>query len=233
MDYYKTLGIKKSSTPEEIRAAYKALAKKYHPDVYRGNKDYAEKMMQDVNVAYDTLSDPAKREMYDLSMPSVSLLSRNQPKSDANVLRKMDPTPKPAKEKKYYTKKGTVETWNTAPGIGALVFSSIVWLLYYLTTSYVMEILMVVTYAILIIVSIFIFVQVRYDVNIDVFFISIIFALFYAVIYNVVSVAFLYESFTVFENLIIFPLLACVISLMPASFTLFVIRFLRSKKSLE
>lgn len=65
MTYYEKLGISKTATTEEIKEAYKALIKKYHPDVYQGDKSYAEKKTKEINVAYDILSDPIKKAEYD------------------------------------------------------------------------------------------------------------------------------------------------------------------------
>ncbi len=63
-DYYKTLGVKRSASAEEIRKAYRRLARKYHPDLNPGDKASEERFKQ-VQEAYDVLSDPKKREMYD------------------------------------------------------------------------------------------------------------------------------------------------------------------------
>ncbi|MDD5121471.1 MAG: molecular chaperone DnaJ [Patescibacteria group bacterium] len=60
-DYYKTLGINKNASADEIRRAFRELAHKYHPDKAGGN---AEKF-KEVNEAYQTLSDAEKRKMYD------------------------------------------------------------------------------------------------------------------------------------------------------------------------
>ncbi len=63
-DYYKTLGVKRGATQEEIRKAYRRLARKYHPDLNPGDKASEEKFKQ-LSEAYDVLSDPKKREVYD------------------------------------------------------------------------------------------------------------------------------------------------------------------------
>lgn len=65
MTHYEILGIKKNSSTDEIKAAYKQLVKKYHPDVYPGDKTFAEKKTQEINAAYDVLSDPDKKREYD------------------------------------------------------------------------------------------------------------------------------------------------------------------------
>ncbi|MGE0130653.1 MAG: molecular chaperone DnaJ [Blastocatellales bacterium] len=63
-DYYKTLGVKRTATQEEIRKVYRRLARKYHPDLNPGDKVAEEKFKQ-LSEAYDILSDPKKREVYD------------------------------------------------------------------------------------------------------------------------------------------------------------------------
>lgn len=67
-NYYKILGVKKDSTQEEIKSSYKNLIKKYHPDLYQGDKAYAEKKTKEINGAYEVLSDPEARKQYDLEM---------------------------------------------------------------------------------------------------------------------------------------------------------------------
>ena len=68
MHLYDILGVSKTATSSEIKKAYKSLVKKYHPDVFEGNKDLAESKIKEINDAYDTLSDPALREEYDRSL---------------------------------------------------------------------------------------------------------------------------------------------------------------------
>lgn len=63
-DYYGTLGIKKSASTEEIRKAFRKLARKYHPDVNPNDKKSEEKF-KEISEANDILSDPKKRKIYD------------------------------------------------------------------------------------------------------------------------------------------------------------------------
>ena len=64
-DYYEVLGVAKNATDEELKKAYRKLAKKYHPDAKPDNKEEAEKKFKEVNEAYEVLSDKQKRQMYD------------------------------------------------------------------------------------------------------------------------------------------------------------------------
>ena len=65
MTHYEILGIRKTASTDEIKTAYKKLVKKYHPDVYPGDKTYAEKKTKEINEAYDVLSNPDKKREYD------------------------------------------------------------------------------------------------------------------------------------------------------------------------
>ena len=66
-DYYKTLGVSKNASTEEIKKAYRKLARQYHPDVNK--KPEAEKRFKEVNEANEVLSDPDKRKRYDTIGP--------------------------------------------------------------------------------------------------------------------------------------------------------------------
>jgi len=63
-DYYEALGIKKSASTEDVRKAFRKLARKYHPDVNPGDKA-AEERFKTISEANDVLSDPKKRKIYD------------------------------------------------------------------------------------------------------------------------------------------------------------------------
>ena len=63
-DYYDVLGVSKSATADEIKKAYRKLARQYHPDVNKDNPDAAEKF-KECSEAYSVLSDEKKRAQYD------------------------------------------------------------------------------------------------------------------------------------------------------------------------
>ena len=76
-DYYETLGVPRKATAKDIRAAFRKLARKYHPDLNPGDKAAEEKFKQ-LQEAYDVLSDTKKRQMYD----QYGFYSENVPTGD-------------------------------------------------------------------------------------------------------------------------------------------------------
>ena len=63
-DYYSTLGLSRTASQREIQAAYRKLARKYHPDVAGGDKS-TEEQFKDANAAHDVLGNESKRTAYD------------------------------------------------------------------------------------------------------------------------------------------------------------------------
>ena len=69
-DYYGTLGVARDATPEEIKRAYRKLARELHPDV--NPDEVTQERFKEVTAAYEVLSDPEKRQMYDLGADPLS-----------------------------------------------------------------------------------------------------------------------------------------------------------------
>jgi curved DNA-binding protein len=75
-DYYQTLGVSRGASADEIKAAYRKLAMRYHPDRNQGDKQ-AEERFKEINEAYQVLSDPQKRTRYDQLGESYSQWQQN------------------------------------------------------------------------------------------------------------------------------------------------------------
>ena len=85
MNYYEILKVKQNASQETIKTSYKKLIKKYHPDIYKGDKNYAEKMTKELNIAYDTLSVPALRREYDISIAPPSPVNFDYEENSINI----------------------------------------------------------------------------------------------------------------------------------------------------
>ena len=72
MNYYEILGVNRDASIQEIKKAYKKLAKKWHPDLNRDNQKVAEEKMKEINVAYSTLSDEVARIDYNKKLDAES-----------------------------------------------------------------------------------------------------------------------------------------------------------------
>lgn len=68
MNYYEILKVSQKASEKEIKDSYKSLVKKYHPDLYKDDKNFAENKIKQINEAYEILSDTKKRKEYDESL---------------------------------------------------------------------------------------------------------------------------------------------------------------------
>jgi curved DNA-binding protein CbpA len=71
-DYYATLHVLPSAEDDVIKAAYRALSKRYHPDTITGDKSFATKRMQEINAAFEVLGSPEQRKRYDQARDNAS-----------------------------------------------------------------------------------------------------------------------------------------------------------------
>ena len=84
MTYYEMLEVSANASEEVIRMAYKALVKKYHPDNFKGSNDDSEEKIKQLNVAFETLSDPLRRKKYDESLKKEKKQSSSSSFNSAN-----------------------------------------------------------------------------------------------------------------------------------------------------
>lgn len=105
LDFYQILGIPRSADHDTIKAAYKKLALKYHPDRNSGDK-WAEEQFKQVNEAYQTLIDPQKRSRYDFLL--------NYSYQTTEVYKTPKPPPRRPKETNVYNRYGRYD-WRKAP----------------------------------------------------------------------------------------------------------------------
>ena len=68
-DYYQSLGVSRDASQDDLRKAFRKLAREYHPDVAKDKKS-AEEKFKEINEAYEVLGDPAKRKKYDTLGPN-------------------------------------------------------------------------------------------------------------------------------------------------------------------
>ena len=83
MNYYEILEVSVNASKEVIKNAYRALTKKYHPDSYKGNQEYAQENMKEINEAYETLIDDNKRLTYDYE--NGFKIDPNAPKEELDI----------------------------------------------------------------------------------------------------------------------------------------------------
>ncbi|MFP2932298.1 DnaJ domain-containing protein, partial [Pyxidicoccus sp. 3LG] len=81
-DYYQILGVDRTASAEDVKKAYRKLARKYHPDVNPGNKAAEEKFKQ-LSSAFEVLSEPKKRKLYDEFGPDAEKIGFDEKKAEA------------------------------------------------------------------------------------------------------------------------------------------------------
>ena len=86
MNYYEILEVSVNASKEVIKNAYRALTKKYHPDSYKGDPEYAQEKMKEINEAYETLMDDNKRLIYDYD--NGFKIDPNAPKEETEIIEK-------------------------------------------------------------------------------------------------------------------------------------------------
>lgn len=119
--YYEILEVHSKASQEVIEKAYRVLAKKYHPDLYSGEKKlYAEKKMRDINEAYKILSDEFLREQYDIELEKEIQFDRQY--NDYGKERKQNnvSSKKNQREEIGYNKNEDVESNNVGTLFGIL-----------------------------------------------------------------------------------------------------------------
>ncbi|MBQ9442234.1 MAG: DnaJ domain-containing protein [Selenomonadaceae bacterium] len=109
MNYYEILGVTRDSSAQEIKKAYKKLARKWHPDLNKDNLKVAEEKMREINVAYDTLSDEVKRSDYNRKLDAEPAAGASR-KTSAGTQR---------------TSQRTSQKKSSAPGSGKVDFDDI------------------------------------------------------------------------------------------------------------
>lgn len=83
-NYYKKLGVSRFASKQEIRRAYIEILKTYHPDVYKGDIDYAQKITADANIAFEFLSNPVKKLELDEYLQKMELEELNKKTTQNN-----------------------------------------------------------------------------------------------------------------------------------------------------
>jgi len=100
-NFYEVLRVRTNASQDQIRKAFMELVSKYHPDVYKGDKIYAERYTAVINEAYSILKDPEKRRDYDIRHNINSKPTRSQLRREDSFIRKEKQEEKRLSRKNY------------------------------------------------------------------------------------------------------------------------------------
>ena len=111
MTYYEILGVDRNATEDEIKKAYRKLARKWHPDLNRDNPELAEKKMTEINVAYTTLSNEVSRIDYNKKLDAATAhSSRPKQSTTGKTQTSTRPSAKTATNKSSHIDFGNVQS---------------------------------------------------------------------------------------------------------------------------
>lgn len=109
MTLYELLNVPMSASADEIQTAYKTLAKKYHPDIYDGDKKFAEQQMIILNNAYEILSDPRKRAEYDQLLHKTQKTESKSENSTQGAVHENEPNNETQKNESMYVNENEID----------------------------------------------------------------------------------------------------------------------------
>ena len=108
-DYYRVLGVLDDAEDVVIRAAYRALAQRYHPDKWQGDPAEVSRRMAEINAAYEVLSDSLKRRQYDLTRSDLNSYKKQSKKADTEPGKETNSKPETDNQSGYAAAKGFKE----------------------------------------------------------------------------------------------------------------------------
>jgi curved DNA-binding protein CbpA len=129
--YYEQFEISDNASPEMIHAAYKVLAKKFHPDLCGLPKEQAEAIMKEINAIYATLSDPEKRKRYDQYLRNKREETTAKANESATQSSEPKQSPTPSQQPKPKPQISNKTFWKVLVLLGVLPFATLIYLASY------------------------------------------------------------------------------------------------------